>query len=243
LKVSLFIPCMVEQFLPQVGEATARVLARAGATVEYPRDQTCCGQMLFKAGRWREARTVARHFIEVFARPQPVVAPSGSCVGMVRNYFPHLLREDARWHERAVALGGRIYELTEYLVRVLKVDDLGASWAGRAAYHDSCQVLRSLGISREPRALLSHVRGLEILEMAGSEKCCGFGGSFTLQFPAISEAMVEEKASMVLATGAQFLISAEIGCLMNIGGYFQKHGQPVRAVHIAEVLASSYEKI
>ena len=241
MNVSLFIPCIVEQFHPQVGEATARILARVGASLDYPKDQTCCGQPRYKSGNWKSARGVARHFIEVFEQAEVVVAPSGSCVSMVRNYYPELLRDEAKWFDRATELGKRVFELTEFLVNVVKVEDLGATWPGKAAYHDSCQVYRALGIHREPRALLARVRGLELVEMQQADACCGFGGTFSLQFPTISEAIVADKVAHVLETGAEYLISAEISCLMNIGGYLEKQKHPVRAIHIAEVLAQEQE--
>ena len=239
MKVSLFIPCLVEHFHPQIGEATARVLARANVELDYPEGQTCCGQPQYKTGQRKHARKLARHFLDIFEGAEAVVSPSGSCVSMVRNYYPELFRDEARWYDRAVELGKRVFEFTEFLVNVLGVTDVGASWNGKAVYHDSCQVSRALGIRREPRALLSHVRGLELLEMEQAEVCCGFGGTFSLQFPAVSEAMVEEKVSHITATAAQFVISAEVSCLMNIGGYLEKQGHPVRAIHIAEVLAHS----
>lgn len=237
MKVSLFIPCLVEQFHPQVGEAAAEVLRRLGVELMYPEGQTCCGQPSYKVGLRRQALRLARRFIQLFEGSEAVVAPSGSCVSMVRNYYPELFRDEPRWHDRSVELGSRVYEFTEFIVKVLGVHDVGASWSGKAAYHDSCQVSRALGIREEPRTLLSHVAGLELVEMEQADVCCGFGGSFSLQFPKISEALVREKVSRVLATGAQFLVSAEISCLMNIGGYLQKQGHPVRALHIAEVLA------
>jgi L-lactate dehydrogenase complex protein LldE len=236
LKVGLFIPCIVEQFHPQVGEATARVLAKAGCSLDYPPDQTCCGQLQYKTGNWKSARDVARHFIKVFEEFEAVVAPSGSCVAMVRKYYPELFRDDPRERQRAQSLAQKTFELTEFLVRVLGVEDLGARWRTKAVYHDSCQVSRALGIKEEPRRLLSKVEGLELVEMEQGEVCCGFGGSFSLQFPEISEAMVAEKASHILATGAETLISAEISCLMNIGGYLKRKGASIVPVHIAEVL-------
>lgn len=184
---------------------------------------------------------MARHFIKVFQDCEAVVAPSGSCVSMVRNYYPELFRDEPLWRDRALDLGNRVFELTEFLVGVAKVEDLGARWQAKAVYHDSCQVYRALGIHKQPRTLLSRVRGLELLDMEQADVCCGFGGSFSLQFPAISEAMVAEKASHILATGAELLISAEISCLMNIGGYLSKQGHGVQALHIAEVLAHSGE--
>ena len=239
MRVSLFIPCLAEQFRPEIGEASARVLARAGAEIRYPSRQTCCGQPLFKNGHRRQARRLAKHFMRVFEDSEAIVAPSGSCVSMVRNYYPELFREEEKWHNRAVAMGRRVYELTEFLVNVIGVHDLGAHWPGKAVYHDSCQVFRALGIKREPRVLLSAIRGLELIEMAQPDLCCGFGGGFSIQFPEISEAMVKEKASYILAARPQFVISAEIGCLMNIGGYLKRQGHHVQCVHIAEVLANS----
>ncbi len=237
-KVSLFIPCLVEHFLPHVGEATAKVLTRAGVEVDYPKAQTCCGQMAFKAGHQREARRMAHHFVEVFEASDFVVAPSGSCVGMVRKQYPLLFRGDAIQLDRVNAVGRKTFELTEFLVKVLGSIDLGATWPGRGVYHDSCQLSRGLGVREEPRTLLSGVHGLEMMELERAEICCGFGGAFSLEFPGISEKMVEDKAAAVVKSGAQFLISAEPGCLMNIGGYLEKQGERVKAVHIAEVLAS-----
>jgi len=239
LKVALFIPCLVEQFHPEVGIATAKVLARVGVEVYYPQGQTCCGQPVYKSGLARKTIPIAKHFIRVFEDAEAIVAPSGSCVSMVKNEYPLLLQDQGLWHDRAVELGRRIHELTEFLVDHLRVEDLGSLWEGRAVYHDSCQVMRALGIHQQPRKLLSRVNGLELLDMERPDLCCGFGGPFSFKFPEISEAMVKEKVSYILSTGAKYLIGAEISCLMNMGGYIQKQGFPVKAVHIAEVLANT----
>jgi L-lactate dehydrogenase complex protein LldE len=236
-KVSLFIPCLVEHFFPQVGEATARVLERAGVEVQYPERQTCCGQMQFKTGYHREARKMARHFLRVFGDSEAVVAPSGSCVGMVRHHYRTLFRDDASWLSRAEALGRRTFELTEFLVDALGIVELGAEWPGKGVYHDSCQVSRLLGVREQPRMLLSRVRGLEMVDMEHQETCCGFGGVFSLEFPAVSEKMTGDKAAAVVKSGAGFVISAEPSCLLNIGGYLEKTGERVKALHIAEILA------
>lgn len=238
LKVALFIPCLVEQFHPEVGIATAKVLTRAGVEVYYPKGQTCCGQPVYKSGLRKKTIPIAKHFIRLFESAEAIVAPSGSCVSMVRNEFPVLFDNDPGWKQRAVELGARVYELTEFLVKALQIDDLGAHWPGRAVYHDSCQVMRALGVCEEPRKLLAHVKELELVEMDRPDLCCGFGGPFSFKFPEISEAMVGEKVSYVLVSKAEYLIGAEISCLMNMGGYLQKHGYPVKAVHIAEVLAN-----
>jgi L-lactate dehydrogenase complex protein LldE len=235
--VSLFIPCLVEHFLPEVGEATVRILVRAGMEVRYPEAQTCCGQMQFKTGHQREARSMARHFLRVFKDAEAVVAPSGSCVAMVRHHYRTLFRDDALWLPRAEALGRRTFELTEFLVDVLGIVELGAEWSGKGVYHDSCQVSRSLGVREQPRLLLSRVRGLEMVEMEHQETCCGFGGVFSLEFPGVSEKMTGDKVAAVVKSGAGFVISAEPSCLLNIGGYLDKTGGPVKALHIAEVLA------
>lgn len=236
-KVSLFIPCLVEHFLPHVGEATARVLSRAGVEVEYPSRQTCCGQMEFKAGHQAEARKMALHFLRVFQDAEVVVSPSGSCVGMVRNYYPVLFQDEDAWLSRMELLARRTFELTEFLVDVLGIDDLRAHWPGKAVYHDSCQVSRVLGIKAQPRMLLSNVRELEMVEMEHQETCCGFGGVFSLEFPVVSEKMTGDKVAEVVKSGAEFVISAEPSCLLNIGGYLEKKGEKIRSLHIAEVLA------
>jgi len=241
-KVSLFIPCLVEHFFPQVGEATARVLARAGMEVHYPEGQTCCGQMHFKTGYQREARKMACHFLEIFESSEAIVAPSGSCVGMVRNHYPELFRDDASWLKRVKALGEKTFELTEFLVSVQGIVDLGAVWPGKAVYHDSCQVSRVLGIREQPRILLSNVRQLEMVELENQETCCGFGGVFSLEFPVVSEKLAGDKVASVVRSGAELVISAEPSCLMNIGGYLEKQGEKIKAVHIAEVLAHKMDE-
>ncbi|MBW2096018.1 MAG: (Fe-S)-binding protein [Deltaproteobacteria bacterium] len=236
-KVSLFIPCLVEHFLPHVGEATATILARIGIDLDYPGGQTCCGQMQFKAGYQSEARKMARHFIRVFKDAEMVVSPSGSCVGMVRHHYRELFRDDAAWLSRAESLGKKTFELTEFLVDVLGIQDVGAEWPGKAVYHDSCQVSRVLGVREQPRMLLFNVRRLHLVEMAHQETCCGFGGIFSLEFPVVSEKMTGDKVAEVVKSGAEFVISAEPSCLLNIGGYLAKMGEKIRALHIAEVLA------
>ena len=236
MKVGLFIPCLVEQFDPDVGVATAEVLAGAGAEIRFPKDQTCCGQPVYKSGYRKQTKKVARHFIEVFEDYEAIVAPSGSCISMVRNYYTDVFKDEPAWYDRSVEIGKRCYELTEFLVNVMGVEDLGATLDGKAVYHDSCQVYRALGVYKEPRALLSKVRNLEVLEMERPDLCCGFGGNFSLQFHAISDAMVEQKVGFMLDTGAGYVISAEISCLMNIGGYIRKKRLPLQAVHIAQVL-------
>lgn len=233
--VSLFIPCLVENFHPEIGQATARILAGAGVRTVLPAGQTCCGQPLYKAGQVGQARVLARRYLEVFAEPHPVVAPSGSCVAMIRRY-PELFTDEPSLQQRAEELAARTFELTEFLVDRLGRQDLGVSFKARAVYHDSCQVGRALGIRRQPAALLSRVRGLELLDLERPETCCGFGGTFSLQFPELSGAMTRDKVEAILASGADTVISAEVSCLMNIKGAVDKQGRQVRCVHIAQVL-------
>ncbi len=237
MQASLFVPCLVDQFHPEVAEATALVLSRAGVELDYPRGQTCCGQPQFKTGHRRQAAKLARRFIALFERSPAVVAPSGSCVNMVRCHYPTLFAGQPAWQQRAKQLAAKTYELSEFLCRVLKVNRLAAAWPGTAVYHPSCQVARVLGIRSEPLDLLARVSGLELLELPDSEQCCGFGGTFAFDFPEVSEQLTAEKAAAVERTGAQFLISAEISCLMNIGGVLASRGSAVRPVHLAQVLA------
>ena len=232
MKIALFIPCLVEQFHPQVGVATAKALAEAGIQTYYPKAQTCCGQPVYKSRLRKRTIPLAKHFISLFEDAEAVVAPSGSCVSMVRHEYPVIFHDDKKWLERALEVSGKTYELTEFLVDVLGIQDIGAQWYGRAVYHDSCQVMRALGVHKQPRKLLENVKGLELVEMERPELCCGFGVPFSFKFPHISEAMVKEKVSYVLDTGAEYLIGAEISCLMNMGGYMQKQRYPVKAVHI-----------
>lgn len=237
MRVSMFIPCLVEELFPEAGEAAALVLVKAGVEPDYPAGQTCCGQMEFKLGHRQETKTFARHFMEVFAGDQPVVSPSASCVAMVRHHYPVLFQDDPVWRERALSLAARTFELSEFLVNELHISDLGASWQGKAAYHNSCQMARALGVVDEPMALLKQVRGLEVVEPDGAELCCGFGGVFSVQFSEVSEKMVAEKARALLDTGADCIVSAEPSCMMNISGYLKKQGSRVPVVHLAQVLA------
>ncbi len=225
--------------MPEVGEATALVLDRAGVGLTLPGGQTCCGQPLYKSGHAGEARALARRFLKLFADAERVVAPSGSCVHMVRHSYPELLADDPGARAEAEALGARTFELTEFLVRELGRTDLGAAFEGTVAYHDSCQVGRALGLRDEPRALLRAVRGLRLVEFEGDDRCCGFGGPFAVQFAGVSEAMLDDKLEALLATGAWTVTAAEPSCLLHIRGGLEKLGARMRAMHIAEILAGT----
>ncbi len=236
VRVSLMITCLGDVLRPQVGQATVTLLRRLGLQVDFPREQTCCGQPMYNSGFAELARHVARHTIAVFAEADAVVVPSGSCAAMVKVEYPHLLRDDPLWHARASDLASRTFELSSFLVHRLGVVDVGARFDGTVAYHYACH-LRVLDQWDEGRRLLEHVRGARLVPLAHDDQCCGFGGSFSVRYPQISAAMVDDKARCILATGADALVSTDTGCLMNIGGRLRRLGQPVEVLHLAELLA------
>ncbi len=240
MKVQLFIPCFIDQLYPQTAFNMVKVLEKATCEVLYNTNQTCCGQPAFNAGFWDEARTVCGKFIKDFEGADYIVAPSASCVGFVRNYY-NTLFDNSSEHNKVKELGSRIYEFTEFLTDVLKIENYGAELNTKATYHDSCAALRECKIKEGPRRLLSHVKGLELTEMADNETCCGFGGTFAVKFEDISIAMADQKANNALATGAEYIISTDHSCLMHIDGYIQKKGLPLKTMHIADVLASGWE--
>lgn len=235
--VTLFIPCLVDSMFPAVGEAMVDLFDHLAVPVDYPADQTCCGQPPFNSGYRREAAAAAQHFLNVFDQAEVIVCPSGSCVHMVRHHYPSLFQDDPRLLTRAESVGKRTFELTEYLIDVLGVTDTGAVYPGRVTYHDSCHLARELGIRQQPRQLLNNVRGLELVEMAVSDRCCGFGGTFAVHYPEISTAMVDDKIDAILASGADTVTGCDISCLMNIQGRVSRRGEDVQVLHIAQLLA------
>ncbi len=238
VKVSLLITCLGDVFFPHVGAATVRLLRRLSVDVDFPERQTCCGQPHFNSGYHDYARDLARHTIETFDNGQMVVTPSGSCAAMVKLEYPHLFHEDKTWHQRAEELAARTHELSDFLINVLKVEDVGARWQGKATYHMACH-LRGLGINQEPERLLSNVKGLQFVPLERFDECCGFGGSFSVRFPEISGAMVRDKASFIEQSGADVVVATDAGCLMNIGGCLRRRGSRVKTIHLAEVLAAT----
>ncbi len=238
--VQLFIPCFVDQLYPETGFNMAKVLEKAGCDVQYNTNQTCCGQPAFNAGFWDEARAVAGKFLKDFDTVDYIVAPSASCVGFVRNYYPKLF-DNGISHNHVKTLGKRIYEFTEFLNDVLKIDNYGAVLQAKATYHDSCAALRECKIKEGPRKLLSKVKGLELLEMQDNETCCGFGGTFSVKFESISVAMADQKLNNALATGAEYIISTDLSCLMQLDGLIKNKSLPLKTMHIADVLASGWE--
>ncbi len=238
MRVALFIPCFVDQLYPRVGVAMVAVLRRLGVMVEFPVEQTCCGQPAFNTGYWDEARQLARRYCEIFAGYDAIVSPSGSCVSMVRKYYPELLGGNGALGEHALTTASaNTFEFTEFLVKKLGVTDVGARFAGKVTYHDGCHALRELRLKDAPRQLLRAVRDLELVEMSEAETCCGFGGTFAVKLPVISYAMDEVKCQSIVATGASYVCSTDSSCLMQIAGYMKRHKLPVQTRHIAEVLA------
>jgi len=236
MKVSLFITCISDMFYPNVGKSVVGLLERQGVTVDFPEEQTCCGQPAFNTGYYDETRTAAKHLINVFENSEYVISPSGSCVAMVRHFYPKLFEGDANWQSKVKSLGEKMYEFSEFMIKKLKVTSLDASFPGVATYHQSCHMSRGIGIVDQPLQLLKMVNGLELKDLPYKEDCCGFGGTFAVKMHEISEKMVAEKAQHIESTGAQFLVGSDMACLMNIGGYMHRHKMPVQVYHVAELL-------
>ena len=238
--VQLFVTCILDTLYPQIGESVVHVLEKAGVQVAFPPGQTCCGQPAFNAGLRGQAWPVAEHTIQVFEDTQgPVVVPSGSCAAMIRHGYLELFADDPHWLARAQALAARTYEFSEFLVDYLRVTDVGARYRGKLSYHSSCHLLRDLGVSRQPRALLAAVREAELVDLPYSEECCGFGGVFSAEHPQISSAMLVRKMANIEASGAPLVVSCDAGCITNINGGLHRAGKPQRAVHLAEILDQS----
>ena len=235
--VQLFITCLVDSFYPQTGEAIVSILHRLGLRVEFPSDQTCCGQPPFNAGLRPEARSIVEHTIRVFEKTDgDIVVPSGSCAHMIKHGYPELFQDNPLWLPRAQALGSRVYEFTEYLVDRLGVSDLQARWEGMLTYHPSCHTLRGMKIDRQPRLLLAHVRGAQIVDLPHPEECCGFGGIFSIEHPELSAEWLKRKISNLETTQSPTLVVTESGCLMHIAGGLYRQKKQQRVMHIAEIL-------
>lgn len=236
-RVALFVTCLGDQFFPQVGECVVEVLGRLGVEVTFNPAQTCCGQPAFNTGYREEARGVASRVLDLFDDAEYVVAPSGSCTAMMRVFYPELFAGDPARLRKVEVLRHRLYEFSEFLVKVLKVEDVGASFHGRVTYHDSCHLLRELSLGDEPRKLIRAVRGIEFVELQDYQLCCGFGGTFSVKFPEVSVAMGEDKLSAVAQTGAEYLVAADSSCLMHLAGLAHRRKLPVKTMHLAELLA------
>ncbi len=239
-RVGLFVTCLVDMMRPSIGFAAVKLLEDAGCTVDVPETQTCCGQPAYNSGDKRDATILARNVIRAFRGFDYVVVPSGSCGGMIIKHYPELFEEGSADHQAAVNLSNRTYELVSFLTRVMKVERVDTAFPAKATYHDSCSGLRELGIKAEPRMLLASVEGVSLHEMTDSEVCCGFGGTFCVKYPDISDKMLEKKLKHIHATGADTLIAGDLGCLMNMAGKLKREGSPVQVRHIAEVLAGDH---
>ncbi|MGZ4159338.1 MAG: (Fe-S)-binding protein [Neobacillus sp.] len=237
MKVTLFATCIVDMFQSNVGKATVELLERLGCEIDFPESQVCCGQPAYNSGYVKESKEAMKRMIETFSDAEYVVSPSGSCAYMFHEY-PHIFKGDPVWESKAKKLAEKTFELTQFIVDVLKVEDVGARFEGTVTYHTSCHMTRLLGVKKAPVTLLENVQGLKFTELPGKDQCCGFGGTFSVKMAQISEQMVDEKVRHVEETGADYLIGADAACLMNIGGRIERKGKPIKVMHIAEVLNS-----
>jgi len=236
-RVALFVTCLVDLFRPNVGFAAVKLMQDAGCTVEVPKAQTCCGQPAYNSGDRKDTIAIARQVIAAFEGYDHVVAPSGSCAGMIKKHYPEALADDSAWSARAESLSTKTHELVSFLTDVLKIEKVEATYDGTVTYHDSCSGLRELGIHGQPRKLLDGVDGLHLRELIDANVCCGFGGTFCVKYPDISNRMVSNKMDEIIATGAETLLAGDMGCLLNMAGKLQREGANVRVRHVAEVLA------
>lgn len=233
----LMVTCLVDAIYPSVGISAVEVLEAQGITVEFPSDQTCCGQPAFNSGYWKDARAMARHTLDVFSVTNgPIVVPSGSCTDMIVHQYTELLKDDAEYLAKAQDVAGRTYEFTQFLVDKMGLDDVGARFRGRAAYHSSCHGLRGLNLREQPRVLLSHVEGLKQVELPCSEECCGFGGLFSVTMSSISGSILERKLDNLEKSGADLLVGNDVSCLMHMAGGLKLRGTQIEVKHISEVL-------
>lgn len=239
MNIELFIPCFIDQLFPETAFNTIKVLEKAGCEVTYNPAQTCCGQPAFNAGFWDDAKQVGSKFLNDFSADTVIVSPSASCTGMVKNYYNDLFTNTAS-HNKCRNIQSNIFELSDFLVNIVKADDFGAKLEGRAVYHDSCAALRECKIKKEPRQLLAKVEGLELVDLKDNETCCGFGGTFAVKFEAISSAMAQQKVDYALEAGAAYIISTDASCLLHLQGYIDKNNLPLKTMHIADVLASGF---
>ena len=243
VRASLFVTCIVDRLYPEVGESTVKVLRRLGVDLDFPAAQTCCGQPAFNSGFWSDAKPLARRTIEALQSDRYVVVPSGSCASMIRVFYDELFHDEPHMRNRIASLASRTFELSEFIVDVLGIDDL-SSYADsdftkptrKVTYHEACHLRRELGATTQARSLLNSLPGVQLVEMEQSEVCCGFGGTFSVKYPEISGAMLDDKLSFAAATGAEALAACDSSCLMHIGGGIEKRGVPIEPLHIAQVL-------
>jgi len=240
MTVDIFIPCFIDQFFPDTAKNMLKILERLGVDFEYNPNQTCCGQMSFNSGFWDDAKKIAAKFLKDFPHDRPIVCPSASCTGFIRNYYHHLFYNSA-YHNEYNVLKRNIWEFSDFMVNFLHVTDVGAVFEHVVTYHDSCASLREYRLNGQPRLLLKNVRGLTLVEMTQKEVCCGFGGTFAVKHEPISTAMAQQKVENALATGAEYIVSTDSSCLMHLQGYIDKHQLPIKTIHLVDVLASGWE--
>jgi len=238
MQIDLFIPCFIDQFYPDTAWNTVKVLEKAGCTINYNPNQTCCGQPAFNSGYWEETRDLAKKFIKDFASSHPIVSPSGSCSGFIKNNYHKVINNKDVDYTNVLRVQKNIVELSDFLVNHLNKTDFGAEFPHKVTYHDSCSALREYGIKEEPRILLKNVKGLELIEMNESETCCGFGGTFSAKYKGISSAMVQQKVENAMATGAEYITGSESSCLMNIEAYIKRNKLPIKVLHFVDIIAN-----
>ncbi|MCX6284559.1 MAG: (Fe-S)-binding protein [Bacteroidetes bacterium] len=237
--VDIFIPCFIDQVYPETGMNMVKILEKLGVDVFYNPNQTCCGQMTFNSGAWDDTKKLGEKFMKDFPNDRPIIGASASCIGFIRNYYPWLFHNTGLHYEYK-QVKKNVYEITDFLVNVMNVEDLGAEFKHVVTYHDSCAALREYGLKDEPRKLLAKVKGLELREMKDNEVCCGFGGTFSAKFEPISTAMAEQKINNALESGAEYIVSTDSSCLMHQQAYIDKHNLPIKTIHIVDVLASGW---
>jgi len=242
LRVSLFVTCLADHFYPEVGEAVVHLLRRHGVSVDFPAGQTCCGQPAWNTGHQDEAKAFALQYLKTFENSEYIVMPSGSCAGHVRYFYPQMFKNDKEFFKPICDIADRTYEFSEFMVKVLGLKDIGATYKAKAVYHNNCHMNRELGVRDEPLELLRHVRGLELVDNPRPELCCGFGGAFSVKMPEISTAMADEKIGTLASTQADLLISADGGCLMHMGGRMGRTGVQMRPIHLAQLLWEGVQK-
>jgi L-lactate dehydrogenase complex protein LldE len=239
VKVQLFVPCFIDQLYPNTAMNMVKILEKVGCSVSYNQNQTCCGQPAFNAGFWKESAAVCKKFLTDFSADSYIVSPSASCTGFVRNYYSKVLEND-NMNNAIAEIKVKVFELSDFLVNVLKIEDIGAAFPHKITYHDSCAALRECNLKEEPRKLLSKVQGLQLVEMQDVETCCGFGGTFAVKFEPISVAMADQKTNHAKNTNAEYIVSTDASCLMHLDGYMRFKKMPVKTIHLADVLASGW---
>ncbi|MCF6092880.1 (Fe-S)-binding protein [Microaerobacter geothermalis] len=236
MKASLFITCLSDIFYPEVGKSLVNVLEKLGVSLDFPEGQSCCGQPAYNSGYREDAEKAAKHMIRVFKDSPNVVTPSGSCAAMVRHYYPMMFANDPVWSGKAQELADKTFEFSEFIVKVLKKTDLGAVYPAKVTYHHSCHMKRGIRVEEEPVQLIKSIKGITFVDLPYKEDCCGFGGTFSVKMPEISEQMVDEKIQHVYETEADILVGSDLGCIMNIGGRLRRKGKPVEVLHTAQLL-------